>query len=143
MAGSATGHTKQAVDTDTKVPGDWLYMKNHDYSDIVAVRGRDDVSIKCYREKWLDDGHTYYWSGENCFYVGLNEDDEDLYEGLDLGPMTEDEMRDELMEAYNRDVEDVIDNGGRINGAVIMAITNATKAAKIKFLNSDFMRLQN
>lgn len=78
----ASKHYYAAVDLETHVPGDRLYMVNSDYTAKMRARMR-----------------AGYWHGENAIYLGGGK-----YSGLGLPGLTEAELRAKLKDAYARDV---------------------------------------
>jgi len=94
------------------VPGDWMYLSNHNYIQVIRVK-------EFYKKKWLlpRTKQTYYWSGENALYFGSG-----IYEGLGVENKTTAAMRESLRNAYNNDFADVISNKGKINGVLVKEI---------------------
>jgi hypothetical protein len=86
-------HLYSATDKRTIIPGDYVYMKNFNYGNLV-----NDVANK---EKTK--GKEYYWSGENALYYGIDNYMVVHFGGLGLNNLTEDEMREELKAAYLRE----------------------------------------
>ena len=120
--------------TDKHVPGDWLYMTNHNYGPIVRDRFFQ-------RKGWITPlTKQYEWQGENAIRSGTRaggvEAGKPEYSGLGLDKSTEQEMRDELISAYNDDLAAVIDNGGTWFGIPIDELDpqDPTDIAKVPFL---------
>jgi len=121
--GSWNRNTAPAGDGSIHVPGDWLYLKNHNY--IQAINYEEFN-----KKGWIDrKNQTYYWSGENSVYFGV-----EIYEGLGVVETTEDQMREKLRTEYNADLAQVIANGGKINGVTVVAITELEAPAKIQWV---------
>jgi len=80
-------HMGTMSDTNTLVPGDYIYMKNQD---DYATRATNSPAL---------------WQGENCVYQGLNASNVGTFGGLGGGMsyLTEDTMRNSLKAGYERD----------------------------------------
>ncbi len=76
-------HCYTFSDSQTFVPGDYVYMKN-----------KDDYTY------WCTNG---YWQGENCLYMGLNVSSAGTFSGLGEQRKTEEELRTDLKNAYETD----------------------------------------
>lgn len=118
---SNTYYRNQSVAVDQgiahQVPGDKLYLKNHNYSDVLNVdkfwkKGNNGGP------GWLDQGKNYVWQGENAVYLGGGK-----YSGLGLDNLTYGEMREQLRLAYNRDFAVVVANNGQVNGVPVTLMT--------------------
>ena len=107
------------------VVGDWMYLKNHNYTQVINVK-------EFYKKGWLLPAtkKTYYWSGENSLYFGSG-----IYEGLGVENKTSAAMREKLRTKYNGDLAQVITNGGKINGVLVETITPQNAINKIIWTN--------
>lgn len=81
------------------VIGDWDYLKNHNYRDVITDR---HLRAMLAHDAWLP------WSGENAFYIGTYGGVK-KYSGLALDNLSESAMRGLLRDAYNDDLEPIID----------------------------------
>lgn len=75
-------HVIAVSDSDSLVPGDYAYMKN-----------KDDYA------QWSSGP----WRGENCIYMGMNEEYVGLFSGLGVDRDTEADLRDRLEAHYLED----------------------------------------
>lgn len=123
MSTSSGRNVQAAVDSGEAhhVPGDWMYLSNHNYTKVIKVR-------EFYKKGWLlpRTKKTYYWSGENALYFGSG-----IYEGLGVEKKTTAAMRETLRQNYNNDLADVIANGGKVNGVLVAALQPRDAATKI------------
>jgi hypothetical protein len=96
------------ADSATRVPGDYVYLRNHNYGD--DIDGDGDM-----------DPRAGLWRGENCVYHGSETDAAggvtDKYGGLGSGftDISGADLIDELFDAYNDMVlneEEYVDNDG-------------------------------
>jgi len=88
-----------ASDTNTLIPGDWVYFRNWNYASIVS----DKLKKRLIKEERLQVNVEYLMSGENALYVGGGK-----FEGLDMGPYTVREMKLAIANEYNSDLVKVI-----------------------------------
>jgi hypothetical protein len=102
-------HFKDATDTGVHVPGDRMDMKNGDYEKHVN-RYWDKESRKT-KKRYLPNNKNYFWSSENCIYIGAQDGANPKYEGLGLADLSPEQLRTELMVKYNRDLAVLIDEG--------------------------------
>ncbi len=127
---SYSKNLNSAVNTGVHVPGDWLYLKNYNYTQVIKYK-------EFHKKGWLDSKNkTYYWSGENSLYFGGGK-----YEGLGVNEKTEAQMRETIRNAYNSDLADIISNNGMMNGVPIENITPVEAPTKIVWTN--IKRLKN
>ncbi|MCX6996069.1 MAG: hypothetical protein NTV49_03040 [Kiritimatiellaeota bacterium] len=87
-------HMGTMNDTNTLVPGDYIYMNN-----------KND-----YREKATN--KPAIWTGENCVYMGLHGGDVGTFGGLgdNMSFLTESEMRDVLQAGYEHDCPTIVED---------------------------------
>lgn len=115
--------------TDKHVPGDWLYMRNHNYGPISRSRFFA-------RKGWITPKTKRYpWTGENAMRSGTRAGGDEAgkpeYSGLGLDKETEKEMREAMIEHYNIHLKAVIDNHGTWFGQPIVKL-DPTKNADIQ-----------
>ena len=130
---SGTYNTKPAVGKDKQyhVPGDWLYMKNHDYDKVIGYE-------EFLKKKWIDpSSKSYVWSGENALFYGTK-NGEEKYEGLGLTDLSETDFRNELRKNYNLDLKEVILNKGAMKAKVldetfVFPVTEIEEGAEAEF----------
>lgn len=125
MSNSHSRNLQSALDSGEShhVPGDRMYLVNHNYNQVIDPRNRE-----FYKKGWLlpEKKKTYYWSGENALYFGSG-----IYEGLGVEKNTTEEMRETLRQHYNNDLAEVIVNGGKVNGFLVTALQPRDAATKI------------
>jgi hypothetical protein len=131
-------HLMPAVDKDVKtlIPGDWVFMKNHNYQDV--IKAENDFQGR----GWLNHSSQYHWSGENYLMVGESPTGEILYEGLGSGPLTEADARSFMTDAYNEAFVNLWMNGATLkNGTLVTKLTEEAAKRKIIFLRSSMFRI--
>ncbi|HYG78718.1 MAG TPA: hypothetical protein VEK08_27205 [Planctomycetota bacterium] len=97
MSSGGSGHVLASADKSTLIPGDWLYMQNYNYGDIIK-------SEKAKKNSLLKPGSHYNYQGENALYIG-----DSKFEGLGIDASTEAEMREVLRTTYNKHFKPLID----------------------------------
>ena len=138
------------ADTDIKtlIPGDWVYMINHNYGEIIDkendFQGKNFEGVPL-----LNSPHQYAWTGENYLLVGES-NGQDLYEGLGsgvgsepAGPVTEKQARAQMLEYYNRSFERLFRAKEKMkNGTPITELLPDDALNKIIFKPSSIFRVQ-
>jgi len=133
-----------ATDTSTLIPGDWVYFKNFNYTEV--VRGQPGSGAPSedphgfYKSGLLDGDTIYYWAGENAMYCGKDESGNRQFEGLGVQSRPEGAMKQAVAGAYNADLADVIKKaaktGGLIGGLEVTEITTDPEInSKISIIN--------
>ena len=125
QSGSSKWNLKIAEDY-IPIPGDMVYFENSNYKDAVN-------EVSGFNKRGLLGDNLNFWAGENALYLGRTK-----YGGLGANAwnLTVDEMRTEMMNAYNRDLKKVIaeakkHDGHILNGLKMEDITETTKASLI------------
>jgi len=88
-----------ALSKGVHVPGDWVYMQNHDYGALISNRGYMTKKDFATGAKLLPK-LSYPYSGENALYCG-KVGGVDMYEGLGPERKSEADLREYLRTEYN------------------------------------------
>jgi len=138
ISDEAPEETKQAAlsnivyepgDKSVVVSGDWLYMKNHDYKEILETK---DIRKK----GEIPENPELNWSGENAF-ASVDGNGGRIYIGLGVDPSTEAELRTKMITRYNEAFSDLFNKNIQVGDEIVAEMTQARALNRIKFVTHD------